>query len=244
MFAGVLAFILLSSLGLNIHIWRAFDTVYRDKQCLRVYPIGERPWAMNASHDPCGVDILMLGDSRIKYWPLDRIHKDRRVVNAGIAGFSSSQLWLKLMTVPMQITPAVVVLEIGINDLQAIGAIPGQENAIVQSCIRHIKQTVDWFVKADSKVVLLTIIEPSEPELSRRPFWNDRIHDAVGHVNRVLLSLADDDVVVLNANIVLSDNGRLRKEYAKDCLHMNSEGYKALNQLVGPVLCKLMGISL
>jgi lysophospholipase L1-like esterase len=84
-----------------------------------------------------------------------------------------------------------------------------------------------------------TIFPIGDFPLERKMFWSPAIATAIDEVNAYLRSLAAPDVIVFDAYAILSNNGQLRAEYAQDELHLNADGYAALNRELEPVLAAI-----
>jgi len=222
--------------------WYAYEAVfheYEQRQWLQLFPIGQLSWALNTSGGSNDVSLLMLGDSRVKHWStLPEV--EGSILNAGEFGFTSAQLLLKLQSTPLPVAPSYVLLEIGINDLKTIGVFPEKKQAIVENCFANIKGILRILHSYNSEIILLTVFQPGEPEIRRRPFWDEDIYQAVQEFNQRLLDLNEGEIHVIDCDKVLSKQGRLNSEYAKDCMHLNEKGYSVLNAALKPVLSEIM----
>ncbi|MDW8327896.1 MAG: hypothetical protein RMK99_15145 [Anaerolineales bacterium] len=69
----------------------------------------------------------------------------------------------------------------------------------------------------------------------RQPFRSPEVA-AVTLVNDFLRTLESENVRVSNTYALPARNGRLRPEFAHDELHLNAEGYAALNAAPAPLL--------
>ena len=233
---GILLVILIFVTGFS---YKVVLSEHRQRQWLQLFPIGQSKWPQGESSESNETSLWLLGDSRIKHWIAFPI-VPAKVVNAGEFGFTSAQLLLKLQSTPLTVAPSYVLLEIGINDLKTIGVFPEKKEVIVEYCFRNIVSILRILRSYNSEIILLTVFQPAEPEMKRKPFWDKAIYQAVQDFNRKLVHLNDDKIHVIDCDAVLSKQGRLHSEYAKDCVHLNEKGYSVLNMMLKPVLSEIM----
>ena len=80
-------------------------------------------------------------------------------------------------------------------------------------------------------------LAPGPVPLARRPFWSGDVATAVEKVNGFVHSLKGERVAVFDANKVLVTHDRfVFKAYRLDFLHLNAEGYAALNRELASML--------
>jgi hypothetical protein len=66
--------------------------------------------------------------------------------------------------------------------------------------------------------------------------WSDASYAALDEVNAAIRALAGAGVTVVDCDPVLAVNGRQKPAHSRDWMHLNAEGYRAVNALVRPVL--------
>jgi lysophospholipase L1-like esterase len=235
---------LLASGMLNILCVRRVLDYYQSLQLFRLDPIGASVFAAENEQlqepEPEKVRVILFGDSRIAYWdPLPSL-KNCQLINRGIGGQTTAQTLLRLEGDVLQLKPAIVVLQVGINDLKTIGIFPESKNDIISLCRENINIIVDQIVENDIQAVLLTIFPPGPVDLFRKPIWSDDICHGIEEVNKMIMELEDRGVTVLDCDSILTSGGSIRPEYAKDTLHLTSAGYEALNNSLSPVLNELI----
>lgn len=185
-----------------------------------------------------GAEIVFLGDSRIEQWsPLPRV-EGFRSLNRGQHSQTTRQILGRLHRDVISRRPAAVVLQLGINDLKAIGLFPERKEAIVCQTIRNIELIQGRLLEHEIRPFLLTIIPPGPVGVLRRPLWNADIDDAVQQVNRVLRAFSVEDAIVIDCTVLLGSDGEADSGVFKDTLHLNSEGYARLESLVLAQLTK------
>ena len=81
-----------------------------------------------------------------------------------------------------------------------------------------------------SKVLLTTIFPTAEVPLERRLIWSDEVNPAIQEVNSFIKTLASKQVEVIDSyNLLKGNNDLIQAQYSRDFLHLNSQGYEALN---------------
>jgi lysophospholipase L1-like esterase len=179
--------------------------------------------------------VVFFGDSRARQWPAPRM-PGWRFVNRGIGGQTTEQLRGRFDAHVASLSPRVVVVQGGVNDLKAIPLLPGRRDEIVADCKANLRDLVRRARGGGASVIVTTVFPTGPVPLERRPVWSPEIERAVEEVNADLRGLAVDGIFVLDAWKLLSDGGRLRGEYAADTLHLTARGYEVLNGELEKVL--------
>lgn len=92
----------------------------------------------------------------------------------------------------------------------------------------------------DAQVIAATIFPLGRVPLERRLFWSSDVAKAVDEVNAYLLTMAGENVVILDTSAVLADEqGIVQKAYSQDLLHLTPSGYVVLNEALRPILVNL-----
>jgi lysophospholipase L1-like esterase len=202
--------------------------MYASELNLRLSPIIE-----NQDFVICNQKIWFLGDSRISQWNIpDSILSKLEYCNLGIDGQTTAQVLLRLNIYLSTHVPEYMFLQVGINDLKAIGLFPKRNKQIVEQCIKNIELILYETLKRGVTPVFISIIPPGEVEWLRLPIWSNNINLAVISVNKEIINYAKiQNIAVIDAYGVLSEDGfRIKKDFQKNCLHMNTQGYDVLNE--------------
>ncbi|MDB5295006.1 MAG: lysophospholipase L1-like esterase [Phycisphaerales bacterium] len=152
-----------------------------------------------------------------------------RYVDRGVAGQTTAQGRGRFEAQVTPVSPRVVVIQAGINDLKAIPLFPHRRNEIVADCKANLRHIASRAETSGATVIVTTIFPPGRVTLERRMVWSPEIERAVEEVNADLRGLGSDRVVVLDAWHLLEERGRLRDGYGIDTLHLSARGYAALN---------------
>ncbi|MEM8639935.1 MAG: GDSL-type esterase/lipase family protein [Cyanobacteria bacterium P01_G01_bin.54] len=174
--------------------------------------------------------VIFFGDSRAESW-LSPESEAYEWFNRGIAGQTAVQTSQRFAAHVEPLHPDVVVVQVGINDLKTIALFPERRDEIVANCLANIRRIVVDAQRIGSTVIVTTIFPTGEIPLARRPFWSDKIEGAITQVNGEILTLAGEQVIVLDSFQLLAGAQRkLPRNYQKDELHLKPMGYAPLNQ--------------
>lgn len=188
--------------------------------------------------------VVLFGDSRVVCWnPLPSL-ENCQLVNRGVVGETSAQTLLRLERDIINLKPAVVILQVGINDLKTIGVFPKLKDDIINSCRENISTIADQMSVHNIQSVILTVFPPGSVNLFRRPIWSEEIYQGIVEVNEIIKSLKGRGVTVVDCDSILASGRSIKPEYARDTFHLTSAGYKALNNSLNPVLEELIKNSL
>lgn len=232
----LLMVLFLASLAANVagvwlvkHLYKAENAVRLDPLQLSIYP--DAP-----TKQPELQRIVFFGDSRALSWPAPDL-QGLEFINRGIGDQTSEQIRLRYTAHVQALKPDLLILQLGVNDLKNIPLFLEKRAAIVE----QLKRNLQWIVQqahADGSRVLITTIFPlGKVPLERRLVWSDEVAPAIREVNNFIPSLAGEGVQVLDAFSVLQgETDLIKAQYSRDLLHLNAEGYAALNVALQPVL--------
>ncbi len=226
------------SLALNVYLFRRAEQYYIDLNAVRLDPLGLSAYseALPASDR---LRVVFFGDSRAARWPVPENQTDWEFINRGVEAQTSAQSLLRFQAHVQPLQPDIVVVQVGVNDLKTIPLFPERKTAIIAALEKNIHAIVQQAKGLGARVILTTIFPTGEFPLERRLLWSPDIESAVQDVNVYLRSLADSEVSILDAAVVLSKDGRANAAYYDDELHLNQAGYVALNRELVPMLTAL-----
>ena len=209
-----------------------------EEEAVRLDPVGASVYAGASVALPAAgrVRVVLFGDSRALMWqPAAR--EPYEFVGRGIWQQTTEQIVERFERDVTPLRPAILVVEMGVNDLKAIPVFPERTDAIVDQCRKDIDEVVRRGRAMGATVVLVTVFPLGDVSLARRLFWSGDVARSIRQVNEHIRGLAGDRVLVLDADAVLDDgSGRVKSEYQFDMLHLNPAGYAALD----PVLAKTL----
>jgi lysophospholipase L1-like esterase len=174
--------------------------------------------------------VVFFGDSRAVAWPAIA-NIPFEFINRGINGQTTNQVLGRLSAHVASLSPQIVVVQVGVNDLRDFAEFPDKSRNIVNNCKQNIQKIVNRLTQELKATVILTTIFPtSELSQSVRAYWPEEADRAIIEINQFIKSLKSDRVIILDAAALLADErGNVRQIYSLDTLHLNSQGYKMLN---------------
>ena len=224
------------SVFLNVALWNRAKQYYQEANATRLDPVGLSVFAEEEVPEKSSdtVRVVMVGDSRIGAWPLPEL-TGYEFINRGIGSQTSIQVKERFAAHVLPLSPDIVLIQVGINDIKTIGLFPDRSTEILENTQSTLAELIDQAAQTGATVVMSSILPAGEITLARRAFWSDEIDGAVVQMNTYLRSLAEsnqtDRVVWFDGYAAIADeNGRMHTAYRKDELHLNADGYQALNQ--------------
>jgi len=233
---ALLSVALLGSAGLNVFFYRQGKAYYLQLNATRLDPLGlsAYPDTKEQLQQPV---VVFFGDSRAAQWPPPAQLENVTIINRGIGAQTTAQVIGRFQQHILPLTPRIIVLQVGINDLKTIPLFPGQKEKIIQNCKSNIKQLIDMSLDSGADVVLTTIIPLGKLPVERNFFWSSDVAAAIIDVNAYLETLTGDRVKVFDTSQVLANSeGIVDPKYSKDFLHLNPDGYEALNSAITGIL--------
>lgn len=227
---------LLTSAGLNFFLYQQGQKYYLLLNATGLDPLGLNSYPNSAEKIQQPV-MVFYGDSRAESWPAPDQIKNATIINRGIGGQTTAQVLGRFQQHVASLKPKIIVIQVGVNDLKGIPLFPEQKETIIRNCQTNIGQIVKNSLDTGAKVVVTTIFPLGTLPIERRPFWSDDVAIAINDVNDYIKTLAGDRVIVFDSSQVLANSqGIVDPKYSRDFLHINSEGYAALNKEIAGIL--------
>jgi lysophospholipase L1-like esterase len=188
---------------------------------------------LNQSARPGG--IVFVGDSLTEEFLVTDIYQGLNVHNRGIGGDTTIGLLKRMNESIFDLQPRKVILLIGTNDLALLNPTPEAVITNIQLICEQIKAKLP-----DAKLVLLSLyptigedFKDVTPESIKA-----RGNNVIDLINGELFKLTSDlNIHYLDANSRLKDeNGQLNKAYTRDGLHLNTNGYQVIQELLQPFM--------
>ncbi len=164
--------------------------------------------------------IMFLGNSITEMGRWDKLLGDSAVVNRGIGGDITFGV-LKRLDDVIRRQPSKLFLLIGINDIGK--DIP---DAVIADNIRKIITRIQS-ESGGTKIYLESIL-PVNPDVNGFPQHYDKNPHVVSTNALIQRVAADTKVTLIDTHSFFSDeNGKLKREYTIEGLHINPKGYEA-----------------
>jgi lysophospholipase L1-like esterase len=207
------------------------------------WPTNAPPLELRTTLPANGTNVLLLmGDSRIAAWEVPAA-SDWKVFNGGVGGMTTAQLAFHCRAMLERARPAVVVLQIGINDLKILGLKPSSREAVVGACLSNITTIVKECRASGAHVVLTTIWPAGEVPLKRRIVWSSAIPAGVAEANQQLeRQFAGQPGITITNVFATASRGMSEKEIHglyQDTLHFTPAAYARLSLVLTQTLSSL-----
>ncbi|KKD36430.1 GDSL-type esterase/lipase family protein [Limnoraphis robusta] len=222
-----------SSIFLNFLLFNRGKQYYLELNLTRLDPLGWNAYPLDSNPPPktnSRVRLVFFGDSRAASW-LSPDMEGYEFINRGIGSQTSIQTLQRFEQHIKPLEPDIVLIQVGVNDLKTIPLFPKRKELTIADCKTNIQQIVEQSKALGAVVILTPILPVGEIPLERKPFWSDDVGLAIKEVNTYINSLASENVIIFDPfSILVDEKGVVKREYSKDELHLNSQGYKVLNQ--------------
>lgn len=241
-YLSILSIIVLVSVPLNFLFFYRSRNFYLKLNYLQLNPLAINHYPVTHNPKPTQNStqkkIVFFGDSRARAWISPQDLDNFNFVNRGISGQTTAQVLGRFNQHIKPLSPDVVIVQVGVNDLYRIPLFPQRKERIISECKSNIEEIVRQSRQAGAVVILTTIFPFAEVPLKEKLLWSpDVVITAIKEVNDFIYSLENEDVIIFDTTaIVVNEQGKVRREYQTDWLHLNQVGYEALNEKLTPVL--------
>ena len=157
---GLIILALIASVACNVLLYRQASLNYRRLSEAQLDPYGLkqpnfRPEPPAAS-DRDLPTVVFFGDSRARDWPAPQV-PGLRFVSRGIAGQTTEQVRGRFDAHVTPLSPRVVVVQAGINDLKAIPLLPHRRDEIVGDCKANLQEVVKRSAEGGAAVIVTNV---------------------------------------------------------------------------------------
>lgn len=240
MIALLLAALAASLLG-NLFLYRKALEFYAREAAVRMNPVNERFAEQNAAlaaKPKTKPRVVIFGESRAAMWSGYNPNNwgDLQIVNRGIGGETTPQIKRRLQQDVIALSPDLVILQMGDNDLKTMAVLPGTRDRAIETTYRNITEIARELSDRGIKVLVTTIFPPGPVGLLRQPLWSGEVNEAIDFVNLRLLQFTYPHVEVVDCDLILRDGAYIKSDYSLDTLHLTADGYHALNVALEPTV--------
>lgn len=171
--------------------------------------------------------VVFMGNSITEGWVRlkPEFFKVNPYIGRGISGQTTAQMLLRFRPDVINLQPKVVVIQAGTNDIAA-----NRGPATLEEIAGNIFSMAELAKTNGIKVVLASVLPASSYA------WRPAIYpaDKIIELNKKIKAYAEKNkLVYLNYYPAMVDGNKgLKKEYGRDSVHPNIEGYKVMEALV------------
>lgn len=245
---SILILTLVASLCGNYFLFKKATLFYAREAQVRIQPISEQYAEKNRlvrARLKTKERIVMFGESRCNMWQLYPALNwgDIELINRGIGGETTPQIIRRLEDDVLSLSPDVVILQMGDNDLKTMAVLPGTRERTIEQTYENITSIAKTLSDQGIHVIITTIFPPAPIELLRAPLWSDEVNESIDLVNKRLLAFEYPRVSIADCDAILRSGKYIKPEYSRDTLHLKAEGYRALNQGLESLVKKVVSES-
>jgi enterochelin esterase-like enzyme/lysophospholipase L1-like esterase len=181
-----------------------------------------------------GVDVMFVGDSLTEMWPKplwDANFGHLKAANFGIGGdHTGNVLWRLQNPAIAALKPKLVVLMIGVNNINLCGEKPEQVFGGIQAVVAALRKQYP-----DARILLNAVL----PEGARADAAERR---SVNELNQLVKTLDDGKAVFFHnyGAHFIGAGGALSAELQPDFLHLSEQGYRILAAAMRPDIERLL----
>lgn len=173
--------------------------------------------------------IVFVGDSITDKYNLGKFYnyKDKLIINSGISGYKTTNILTRFDNLVEQHNPDKIFLLIGTNDLSK----ERTNEDIIDDTKKIINRIKD--LSSDIKIYYQSIYPVNRSLMSKD---EKRHNEDIRNINKEMKNYCEEnDIKYLDLYSILEDEkGNLKKEYTKDGLHINDDGYTVITNYLKP----------
>jgi lysophospholipase L1-like esterase len=167
--------------------------------------------------------VVMLGDSITAGVEWNELLGISNIANRGIGGDTTDGFYNRLETI-YSIKPEICFIMGGINDI--CSGVP------VVNILSNMKKIIEGLKERNIRPIVQSTLYVSQ-DVS---YWK-KVNKSVDELNNVLKKIClENDVIFIDLNNILSENGKLKNEYTHDGVHLLGTGYREWCKLIKPII--------
>lgn len=172
--------------------------------------------------------IVLFGDSLTDFYPVQDYFPDLTIYNRGIAGDTAKQLYERIENI-INLSPSEVFLQIGTNDMSN-----GTSVKKIAERIEKITTTIVDRVP-DVKIRIISCYPISKTRMIFSPLiCGLRSNKKLVKLNTLLIELSKKygyEYIDIHSHLT-SKKGTMKTEYTVEGLHLSTEGYKVISNIL------------
>jgi lysophospholipase L1-like esterase len=180
-------------------------------------------------------NIVFLGDSLTEFFPVDEFFHEYNPYNRGIANDTTIGVLERLQSNIIDIEPRKIFLQIGTNDL-AIYRI--KDPLIVAKRIIEIIEKLKEALPITQLYLISLYPVNIKAKIYSFLFVSKRTNKDINTINDYLKTYCEGNKLpfIDIHQILVDENGKLRKEYTFEGLHINYRGYEKIAKALLPYI--------
>jgi len=181
--------------------------------------------------------VIFFGDSITDGWNLESYFPNKRYINRGIGGQTTPQMLIRFRQDVIQLSPKVVVLLAGTND------IAGNTGPMTVEQIEANYASIAELARAHSIRVVFSSVTPIHNYTARsQNMFLTRSPEKIRALNQWLRSYCESNRLIYldYFDAMVDSHGMLQEALAEDGLHPNEAGYKIMAPLAEAAIEKAL----
>lgn len=183
-------------------------------------------------------NIVFIGDSITDFYDFEKYYKDLPIINSGISGYRTDDVYNTLEEKLYIYNPTKVFLMVGTNDF-----IDGKSNEyIIDKIIEIIEEIQDNRPLANIYLQSIYPVNNTDDEKISKSVVGGRDNVRINQINKELKEFCKDEKNCTYIDVhgeLQDDDGNLRLEYTTEGLHISDEGYEVVTEKLMPYIEKV-----
>lgn len=174
-------------------------------------------------------NVVFIGDSITYFYDLEKYYKSLPVINSGIGGYRTDDVYNTLREKLYVYNPTKVFLLVGTNDF-----LDGKNNEYIVNKIEDIVDTIHDN-RPNAKIYLESIypINNTDNKKIDKKMVNNRDNNRIKEINKELKEYCKEEELCTYIdmyNELVDGDGNLRLEYTTEGLHISDKGYEVVTE--------------
>ncbi|SRR6266700_705516 len=172
--------------------------------------------------------VVFLGDSITDGWKLPEYFPGKPYVNRGISGQITAQMALRFHQDVVELQPAAVIVNAGINDIS---------NTLQITSVAEIESNYESMAEISRahgvRIIFASVLPVNNYTEYSRGFLTERPPEQIRELNRWLKKYCEKNSLVYldYYSAMIDENQMFRRELTADGLHPTANGYKIMAPL-------------
>lgn len=180
---------------------------------------------LNASKN----EVVFLGDSLTDFYDTDEFFHNVSSYNRGIAGDTTDGVLARLQSNVICLNPSKVFLQIGTNDL----GLKKSVDYVYNNILKIISTLKEYCPETKLYIISLYPVNESAHPYSKVMVKPRKNKDIVTLNNMLMKYCNENKITYIDVHsFLIDDEGRLKKEYTVEGLHISFDGYLVVTKVL------------